>query len=113
MYAIPIKNYTFDKNREITSFEHLNQDFQDNGDSSKFQHYIDWAENVDGLKNSEEILEHAKLLIKMDNRIHFHVWNAESFEEFINKAMAHFNNSFQILHFVENWDEIIVILKKV
>jgi len=113
MYAIPNKNYTFDKTRKVTSFEHLIRDFQDNGESSKFYHYIDWAENVDGLINSEEVIEHAKLLIKMDNRIHFHVWNTESFEEFINKAMAHFNNSFQIVHFVENWDEIIVILKKV
>jgi hypothetical protein len=91
----------------------LIQDFQDTGESSKFDHYIDWAENIDGLKDNNKAIEHARLLIKMDNRIHFHVWDSQSFEEFINKAMKHFENSFQIVHFVENWDEIIIILKKV
>jgi asparagine synthase (glutamine-hydrolysing) len=113
MYAIPNKNYTFDKKRKITSFEHVIRDSQDNGESSKFDHYFDWAENVDGLKDTEKIIEHARLLIQMDNRIHFHVWDTQTFEEFINKAMEHFNNSFQIVHFVENWDEIVILLKKV
>jgi len=113
MYAIPNKIYTFDKKRKITPFEHLIQDFQDTGESSKFDHYMDWAENIDGLKDNNKAIEHARLLIKMDNRIHFHVWDSQSFEEFINKAMKHFKNSFQIVHFVENWDEIIIILKKV
>jgi hypothetical protein len=113
MYAIPNKNYTFDKKRKITSFEHIIWDSQDNGESSKFDHYLDWAENVDGLKDTEKVIEHARLLIQMDNRIHFHVWDTQTFEEFINKAIVHFNNSFQIVHFVENWDEIVIILKKV
>lgn len=112
MYAIPNKNYTFDKKRKITTFEHVIQDFQDTG-NSKFDQYIDLAENIDGLEDSEKDIEHTKLLIKMDNRIHFYAWDTQNFEEFINKAMGYFNNSFKIVHFVENWDEIIIILKKV
>ena len=112
-YAIPNKKFTFDKHREITRFDHILLDYQDKGKSSKFSHYLEWAEIIDGVKNKEDAVAHAKKLIAMDNRIHFHVWDMESFEELINKTVHLFGRSFKIVHLYDNVDEIIVILKKV
>jgi len=112
-YAIPNKMFTFDKHRVITPFNHILQDYQDSGESSKFSHYLEWAEIIEGIKNKESAIAHANHLIKMDNRIHFHVWDLESFEGFINNAVRLFEQSFKIVHLYENVDEIIVILKKV
>jgi SAM-dependent methyltransferase len=42
-YAVPNKDLTFDKERAITSFEHLLKDDREGGEVSKRVHYLDYA----------------------------------------------------------------------
>jgi len=41
--AVPDKRFTFDKNRESTSTDHLRNDYQDDGASSRETHYLEYA----------------------------------------------------------------------
>lgn len=111
-YAIPNKDFTFDKEREITSFEHLVDDDLHPSDERDFEHYMDWSRKVEGIKNEESVLSHAQELRKLDHRIHFHVWDADALEIFFVKARRYLGKTFDILSFVEVDNEVIVILRK-
>jgi SAM-dependent methyltransferase len=111
-YAIPIKDYTFDRERPITPWVHLLMDDSDGGASSKYGHYLEWAHMIDHVKDETKAIEHARLLMSRDERIHFHVWNTESFEEFINRVRDYLGNPFDIIDFFENYEEIIVVIQR-
>lgn len=111
-YAIPIKDYTFDRERPVTSWAHLQIDDSDGGASSKYDHYLEWAYKVDHVKEETKAIEHARLLMSRDERIHFHVWDTESFEKFINLVRDYLGNPFEIVDFFENYEEIIVVIQR-
>lgn len=110
--GIPDKRFSFDKDRTITTFNHLTDDYYNRNDH--FQHYIEWARFVDGIKNEHEILNRAQHLFKMQYSIHFHVWDYYSFVDFLIKTNQFFNFSFDILNisFNDHREEIITILRK-
>src|SRR5262249_5054518 len=72
--ALPDKRFTFDKDRAITSLEHLLKDHKQGPDSSLAGHYDEWARCVDGLTGDAHKQKCAIMLEKRVN-IHFHVWD--------------------------------------
>ncbi len=44
--AVPDKRYTFDKDRPITSIDHLMRDYRDGGQRSKKDHFDEWVKLV-------------------------------------------------------------------
>ena len=72
-FAIPDKRFTFDKDRNVTTLEHLIRDHEDGPDVSLREHYEDWCHHVDKL-NGQEYSDKVELLLKLRSNIHFHVW---------------------------------------
>jgi predicted SAM-dependent methyltransferase len=110
--GIPDKRYSFDKNRELTSFAHLLDDYHNRNDH--FQHYIEWAKFVNGVKEEDEIVRQAHHLSRMQYSIHFHVWDYNTFIDFLINTNNFLQRSFEILNisFNDHRDEVIAILRK-
>ncbi len=79
--AVPNKDHTFDKPRELTSWYDLTQ-----SDLPKFKErqYRDWYSTIDKLKD-EALDARVKDAIAADDHIHFAVWDCDSFTSFIHK----------------------------
>lgn len=117
--AIPNKNYIFDKERPLTEWEHFVSDDEITrieNDREHFREYLQLAIRYEG--NTEEEIDR---LIKDDYRPHFHVWNFETFYDFLLKTNDRLNNAFVIEHYSENrlnrktrgeTREIIAVLRK-
>ena len=112
LYALPDKRYSFDVTRPVTPFEHLIIDHEHGYEVSNYHHYLEYVRYVDQVNDKKSIEAHAKLLIKMDNRIHFHVWDANAIRDMFYETSEYCDRSFVILEILEDNPEIVVILKK-
>ena len=82
--AIPDKEYTFDKGRELTSWDHLWSDYRANVTESSDEHYEDFLRSAAPhvfLEPPENLKIHVQL--SRNRREHAHVWTSESFERFL------------------------------
>jgi hypothetical protein len=113
-YAIPEKNFTFDIDRPITTFDHIIADDIQGPSISRKTHMREWATLIEKNQNiDEDELERRILgLVSMNYSIHFHVWDIDAILEMISKSREYLNNSFKMLHFEQNGNEIIVVLQK-
>ncbi len=87
--SMPDKKYTFDKTRELTSFEHLFDEYSSDVCEVTDEHYLDFLINVHPeLKDDspEKIKEHVKGVKR--RREHAHVWSSHSFVEFLNSCFG-------------------------
>lgn len=109
MIAVPHRDYCFDKDRALTSFEHLLRDFEGENVSER-QHLIEWAHlnNVYGNNDVEEFISKLKA---EDYRPHYHVWDTDGFLDFLLRYRQQFA-SFEIEHFSRNDTEILALLRK-
>ncbi len=120
--TIPNKNYIFDKNRPLTKWEHFiadderNQEGYSNADMDHFREYLRVSTNYKG-----DIEKEIERLLKDDYRPHFHVWDFDSFYDFLLRVNERLNNAFVIEHYSENRQhrrtpqetrEIIAVLRK-
>ena len=87
----PDKEFTFDKKRKLTSFDHLLQEYKENVSEVSDEHYIDFMEAVhpEVIGNIEHFLTALKSF--RERREHAHVWNSESFQHFLEQSMKHLN----------------------
>lgn len=108
-YAMPNREFTFDKHRPNTRFEHLVQDDQEGPEQSRAQHFLDWATLVNGKQGVEARL-HAEKLMQEDYSIHYHAWDAQAW--FTTLAQAVDYNKFPgfVAHFELNLHEILCVL---
>jgi predicted SAM-dependent methyltransferase len=112
-YAVPDKCVSFDKDRPLTSFEHLIRDDQEGIETSRSAHYQEWAQFVCNYTSPEAIASHAEKLSAMSYSIHFHVWNFPAFSDFLAKAQSYLHHTFKLEQLQQNYSEIIAILRKV
>ncbi len=86
--SAPDKHFTFDKNRALTSFAHLKEEYENNVTVVTDEHYIDFLQAVhpDVFKQGAD-----KLPVHINNvrnrREHAHVWDSQSFSEFMQRAL--------------------------
>lgn len=109
--GVPNKHYTFDRDRPLTTLDHLVQDYQEGPEWSKQDHYQEYVRLVDKMPEAK-IAERMKLLLDMDYSIHFHVWQPDSFLELLSYCKEQLNFGFTIEQYLENHIEFICILKK-
>jgi len=109
--AIPDMRYTFDKDRPLTSLEHLIRDYTDGTDWSKREHFEEWSRLVDKVPENQ-VVASAKNLINTDYSIHFHVWTQTEFLELLFYCKKHYFN-FEIELIQRNGIEFIAVLKKI
>jgi GT2 family glycosyltransferase/SAM-dependent methyltransferase len=107
--GIPDKRFTFDRNRPVTSFEHLLQDHTGGPQVSKAAHFEEWATlaedaNIRG-RSAQELME-------IDYSIHFHVWTQAEMLEFFARLATDLQIPFDVEAIVKNAIELIVVLRK-
>ena len=114
--AIPTKELTFDKNRTRTSLNHLINDYLNGPESSRYDHYLEWAKFVDPLFGRvftiHEEVERALTLMKQTYSIHFHVWTSIDIIELISYLNTQMNTYLEIVFFANLDDEMVFVLKK-
>ena len=85
--AVPDKDQTFDRNRPLTTLQHLVEDYEAPSPDRDFEAFLEFALEVSakiaGACKVEEAAKHAELMWKEKYSIHYHVWNQESFAELL------------------------------
>jgi 2-polyprenyl-3-methyl-5-hydroxy-6-metoxy-1,4-benzoquinol methylase len=86
--SAPDKNFIFDKNRTLTSFAHLKEEYENNVTEVTDAHYIDFLQGVhpELLKLSPEKLQFHINSVK-NRREHAHVWDSNTFGDFMLSAI--------------------------
>lgn len=72
--ALPDKRYTFDRDRPVTSLDHLIRDYQEGPHLTRQRHFEEWVSYVNGVADEREMRVEAGKLLQMDYSIHYHAW---------------------------------------
>lgn len=88
--AVPDKDYTFDRGRKLTSWEHLWSDYVNDVKESSDEHYEEFFRSAAPHVFTEPP-ENLKIHIRLarDRREHAHVWNSDSFDAFLWSCFKH------------------------
>jgi len=116
--SAPDKEFTFDKPRGLTDFPHLLEEYRQGVSSVGDDHYLDFIRHTapDIFNSGDSSLLEETLKSVRDRREHAHVWNSESFLDFLTQSIA-FLGIHATTEFVStantNNIECFVVLKKI
>jgi predicted SAM-dependent methyltransferase len=110
-YAVPDKHSSFDAERPVTSFEHMIRDDTEGPESSRWEHYVEYARLVNKVP-LDRVEDVAQQMANDCSSIHFHVWDEQAFREFVEWANDYLGGPYSIEHFQLNHSEIIAVLRK-
>lgn len=112
--ALPDQRKGWDERRDLTSLEHLLDDYRSTDEERKtrnYQHFKDWTELVGGIHDEA----HVRWLVDIDYSIHFHVFTYESFREVLECARSELALPFEISDAVapseSSWESVFVLTK--
>lgn len=84
LLKVPDKRFTFDRNRERTSLQHLVEEFEHPDRIDVRAHYADWVARVNGRHpDGPEFAQELQALMAMNYSIHYHVWTDHDLREII------------------------------
>jgi SAM-dependent methyltransferase len=109
--AVPDKRYTFDRDRPLTSAEHILRDYHDGPAWSRDQPFEEYTRYVQRPADDALAARIAELKAA-DVRIHFHVWTAESFQQLLRRCIAELRLPSELVAHESVMNETIVILRK-
>lgn len=118
MIVAPDKRYSFDVNRQITSFAHLLDEHKTGHAKNKRSHIIDVLIKVVGIDigaTDERELERLISELGAEDRyqgIHYHVWDDASFIDFIQRSISTFSLPVTLIYHEAANNEIIVVMQK-
>lgn len=96
LLSAPDKRVTFDEDRELTSIEHLLDDYNNPSHARDFEAFKDFALKVScrycHIRPEKEADELARELWEQNYSIHYHVWDYRRFNNFLNYLSEHFDN---------------------
>lgn len=87
--SIPDKDYTFDKGRDLTPWDHLWSDYLSDVRESSDEHYESFLRSAAPhvfMEPPENLKIHIQL--SRNRREHAHVWNSETFGHFLRECFA-------------------------
>lgn len=111
-YAVPDKRNSFDRDRPITSFEHVVADDTLGVEHSRWGHYVEYVTLV-GKRPPDEVEWRARRALERSANIHFHVWDEVAFRDFLTRTGDYLGSPPRLEHFQMNDTEMIAILRKV
>lgn len=82
--AVPDMRKTFDKDRPVTTLQHIIGDYEKGGEYSRREHLVEWCKCILGLSDPATINIKCQELEKEAYRIHYHVWTVNEVKELIN-----------------------------
>ena len=110
--AVPDKRYSFDRDRPVTTIDHLLRDYQEGPALSKKQHFEEWVRLVNKVEDENQAQWQINELLKIDYSIHYHVWTQAEFLEFILFVREKITREFEVEMCLKNDTEFITILRK-
>ena len=79
--AVPDKRFSFDRNRPVTTLEHLCRDHEEGPAWSYLDHVREYAEHWNFA--DEPLDDYVQRLVDSNYSIHFHVWTQDAFVEML------------------------------
>lgn len=113
--AIPDMEFTRDKNRPITNFEHLLRDHEEGPGWSRRMHFEEFVRTgrPGGPGISEEECErHVTRLMAMDYSIHYHSWTKFEMFDLFTSLKKKLNFPFNVEFFYNSGIEALFVLRK-
>ncbi len=111
-YAMPDMRMGFDRERPMTPFEHVVADDADGGAASRRAHHLEFARFANGIADEAEVARVAEENLRHGYSIHFHVWDASAWLEFLCRAREFLGRQFETRHFEFTGTEIISVLRR-
>ncbi len=81
--AVPDKRYTFDKNRPVTTVDHLLRDYYEGPLWSRHDHFREWVRLVENISDQEELEKKVDHLLNIDYSFHYLVWTKCELDELL------------------------------
>ncbi len=107
MLTLPDASHSFDAGRERTSVDHLLRDHREGPEISRVQHYAEWARLIEG-QAEPDVPRRVAEFAAADARHHFHVWELETFLEFLRASGLRY----RLMHAQAYEPEFAVVLAK-
>ncbi len=117
--ALPEKTRTFDRDRPLTTFEHLLRDLREGPEQSRIGHFREFARLADTHNGAQAWRSEAEYealvqkLIAEDYSIHFHVWDCSTMIEMVLRLKRECSLPFEPKAMLSSGDEVVFILEKV
>jgi len=111
-YAMPDMRMGFDRERSLTPFEHVVADDADGGTASRRVHHLEFARFANGIAEDAEVERVAEENLRHGYSIHFHVWDASAWLEFLCRSREFLGRQFETRHFEFTGTEIISVLRR-
>lgn len=108
LLALPDARHTFDARRPRTTVEHLMRDHLDGPETSRREHYHEWARLIEGVPE-ERVEARAAEFAREDARHHFHVWELEGFLALLYAL----DLPYDLVHAQSYMQEFAVVLRKI
>lgn len=110
--TLPDKRFTFDKKREVHSFDHVKRDFIEGPQTSRLGHYIEWLRDVENIKDKQEIETRAQKLCDERANIHFHAWDEAAMMEMLARMQSELGFKFDVEVMSRTGLEVIFVMRK-
>ncbi len=112
--AVPDKDFTFDKNRPLTTLDHLERDFREGPKWSYDDHVEEYVKIVELGQPGNGHEERVQVVKETQMSIHFHVWDKDSLAKFMEALPTRFGLPVRVREYVPNppLGENIVVLER-
>jgi predicted SAM-dependent methyltransferase len=109
--VVPNREATFDRDRPATTWDHLRRDHLEGPEASYEDHLREYSQLVDKCEGAA-LEERVAYYRRIKFSIHFHVWNAAEFRDFLERVHAEFGLAFAIESYSDRHGEMIAVLRK-
>ncbi|MEG4227932.1 methyltransferase domain-containing protein [Microcoleus sp. N9_B2] len=110
--GVPDKRYIFDRDRPLTSLDHLIRDYKEGPEWSRLSHFEEYVRLVEKFPEPQ-VASRVQALLDIDYSIHYHVWTPETFSELIQYFQQNLSVGLEVELFQENCGEFICIFRKI
>ncbi|MEO6098216.1 MAG: methyltransferase domain-containing protein [Fibrobacteria bacterium] len=112
MLSVPDKRFTFDKDRPITSNDHILWECLNGTESTKRAHFAEFLGLDRHPERKVELEMELESMLAKDYSIHYHVWDSDAFIKFLLWTKERFGLPFELQATYRNGEESIQILRK-
>ena len=115
LVALPDRRHSVDRRRPATTLEHIVVDYEQGPETSRADHYREWARLVDlplGNITADQVDAQAAALQQRHYRIHFHCWTEKEFRQQLGTIIERFGLHARIVSHRRNHHEFLVTLTR-
>jgi SAM-dependent methyltransferase len=103
--SVPDRDYTFDRDRDLTTAEHLWEEFERDVTTVSTAHMRDFIEHTEPARLPRNPWRRRRLYrVHRERSIHVHVWTQASFDDFLARTCERLSLTFEIVDHVKSRD---------